>query len=117
MRCIFTHDKRIFQSTDEDDGYPMIFEFANGGTLRQHLSRNFCSLTWEDKYKLSLEITNGLRYMHKLNIIHKDLVILNMLFWSCIHNLNDNKLIIIMLQLLFIVLLQHSYQIWYCKNY
>ena len=53
----------------------MIFEFANGGTLRTHLTRHFRSLTWEDKYKLSLEITNGLRYMHELDIIHKDLVI------------------------------------------
>ena len=47
----------------------MIFEFANDGTLRQHLVQHFHSLTWEDKYKLSVEITNGLRYMHKLNII------------------------------------------------
>ena len=53
----------------------MVFEFANGGTLRKHLSQHFHSLTWEDKYKLSLEITNGLRYMHELDIIHKDLVI------------------------------------------
>ena len=52
----------------------MIFEFASGGTLRNHLMQHFHSLTWEDKYKLGLEITNGLRYMHELDIIHKDLV-------------------------------------------
>jgi len=60
---------------DENDGYHMIFEFANGGTLRTHLARHFRSLTWKDKYKLSLDITNGLKYMHELDIIHKDLVI------------------------------------------
>ena len=65
----------IFQSKVEDDGYHMIFEFTDGGTLRTHLAQHFHSLTWEDKYKLSLEITNGLGHMHKLNIIHKDLVI------------------------------------------
>ena len=64
-----------FPTEDEDDGYHMIFEFANGGTLRTHLTRHFRSLTWEDKYKLSLEIANGLKYMHELDIIHKDLVI------------------------------------------
>ena len=53
----------------------MIFEFANGGTLRNHLARHFHSLTWDDKYKLSLDITNGLKYMHELDVIHKDLVI------------------------------------------
>ena len=67
--CIF------FQSKDEDDGYHMIFEFANGGTLRNHLIQHFRSLTWENKYKLGLEITNGLRHIHELDIIHKDLVI------------------------------------------
>jgi len=64
----------FFQSKDEDDGYHMIFEFANGGTLRIHLMQHFRSLKWKDKYKLGLEITNGLRYMHELDIIHKDLV-------------------------------------------
>ena len=66
----------------------MIFEFADGGTLRTHLAQHFRSLTWEDKYKLSLEITNGLGHMHELNIIHKDLVIYDRtLFWSQLHNL------------------------------
>ena len=75
-RCIFTRNIYIFQSKVEDNGYHMIFEFADGGTLRTHLAQHFRSLTWKDKYKLSLEITNGLGHMHKLNIIHKDLVIL-----------------------------------------
>ena len=52
----------------------MIFEFADGGTLRSHLMNHFKDLTWTDKYKLGIEITNGLRYLHKLDIIHKDLV-------------------------------------------
>ena len=72
----------IFQYKVEDDGYHMIFEFADGETLRNHLVHHFHGLTWKDKYKLSLEITNGLGHMHKLNIIHKDLVIYDYtLFW------------------------------------
>ena len=52
----------------------MIFELAEGGTLYNHLRRHFNDLTWEDKYALGLGITNGLKYLHELKIIHKDLV-------------------------------------------
>ena len=52
----------------------MVLEFADGGTLRNHLDNHFNRLTWKDKYKLGLEITNGLKHLHELDIIHKDLV-------------------------------------------
>ena len=52
----------------------MVFELAEGGTLRQHLIKWFKVLTWRDKYKLGLGIVNGLKYLHSLDIIHKDLV-------------------------------------------
>ena len=52
----------------------MIFELADGGSLRKHLEKHFKDLTWKDKYKLGLEITNGLKHLHDLDIIHKDLV-------------------------------------------
>ena len=52
----------------------MIFELADGGTLRQHLEKHFNDLTWKDKYKLALGITNGLRHLHALDLVHKDLV-------------------------------------------
>ena len=52
----------------------MMFELADGGTLREHLRKHFKNLTWKDKYKLGLEVTNGLKHLHDLDIIHKDLV-------------------------------------------
>ena len=52
----------------------MMFELADGGNLREYLRKHFKSLTWEDKYKLGLEVTNGLKHLHDLDIIHKDLV-------------------------------------------
>jgi serine/threonine protein kinase len=51
----------------------MISEFADGGSLREHLVSYFDELTWKDKYKSGLDITNGLRYLHSQDIIHKDL--------------------------------------------
>ena len=52
----------------------MVFEYADGGTLFEHLQRYFPKLTWENKYKLALGISDGLLYLHKLEIVHKDLV-------------------------------------------
>jgi len=52
----------------------MIFEFADGGTLQDHLEKHFSDLTWEDKYKLGFDIASGLKYLHECNIAHKDLV-------------------------------------------
>ena len=55
----------------------MIFELADGGSLRKHLDKHFKHLTWKDKYKLGLEIISGLKYLHDLDIIHKDLVFIS----------------------------------------
>ena len=49
-------------------------EYANEGDLKMFLSKNFKSLDWDQKFKLALDITNGLYYLHKENILHRDLV-------------------------------------------
>ena len=53
----------------------MVSEFAEGGTLRKHLNCHFHNLTRKDKFKLGLEITSGLKHLHDLDVIHRDLVI------------------------------------------
>ena len=52
----------------------MVFEYADGGTLFEHLQKYFPQLTWKDKHELALGISDGLLYLHKLDIVHKDLV-------------------------------------------
>jgi serine/threonine protein kinase len=53
-------------------------EYANSGNLREYLKNN--PLNWEDesqknqKYQLAFDITNGLYYLHKENILHRYLV-------------------------------------------
>jgi serine/threonine protein kinase len=61
-------------STDSLDGYHMVLEFADEGTLRKYLAQRFTDLLWNDKCKLGLDIANGLKYLHALDIVHKDLV-------------------------------------------
>ena len=54
--------------------YHMVIEYAEDGCLSEYLKRRFEDLTWEKRYKLGVDITNGLKYLHVLKIVHKDLV-------------------------------------------
>ena len=56
----------------------MVFEFADGGNLGAYLASHFKNLTWKEKYNLGLDITNGLKYLHMLDIVHRDLVCYNL---------------------------------------
>jgi hypothetical protein len=53
-------------------------ECADDGHLRNYLKNN--PLSWNDesqknqKYQLAFDITGGVNYLHKKNIIHGDLV-------------------------------------------
>jgi len=49
-------------------------EYANEGDLKMFLSKNFERLDWNKKFKLALNIANGLHYLHKGDILHRDLV-------------------------------------------
>ncbi|KAF0420511.1 kinase-like protein [Gigaspora margarita] len=60
-------------SKDSCNGYSMVLEFASDGNLRQYLKINFSSLKWTDKLRMAKEITLGLVFLHKNNIIHRDL--------------------------------------------
>ena len=82
---------------DDSNHYHMILEFADGGSLREHLTRHN-NLNWGKRYKLALEITNGLRHLHGLNIIHKDLV--RIVISPCIWSLNHHKRILMQVAVL-----------------
>ena len=65
----------IFYSfLDLDNEYAIVMEYANEGDLKTFLSKNFKNLDWNKKFKLAINIANGLYYLHKENIIHRDLV-------------------------------------------
>ena len=49
-------------------------EYADSGDLRDYLAKNFSLLNWGQKYRLALDITGGIHYLHKENVIHRDLV-------------------------------------------
>ncbi|RGB37174.1 kinase-like domain-containing protein [Rhizophagus diaphanus] len=52
--------------------YMLVMDYANGGNLHDYLQKNFINITWEKKINILREIRNGLRHIHKNNIIHRD---------------------------------------------
>ncbi len=62
-------------SKEADNGdYFLVTEYANGGNLRQYLKDNHQNLTWHDKMRLTIDITNGLQCIHSHDIVHISLV-------------------------------------------
>ena len=55
--------------------YILVLEYANGGTLRDHLKSNFEKLEWNDKLNLAQQIVKAIEHLHSNDIIHGDLVI------------------------------------------
>ncbi|CAB4430784.1 unnamed protein product [Rhizophagus irregularis] len=51
----------------------LVLEYANEGNLKGYLNKNFASLKWNDKIRMALDITNGLKFLHSKEIIHRDL--------------------------------------------
>jgi serine/threonine protein kinase len=57
-----------------NDECAIVMEYADEGNLTNYLSKNFEKLDWNKKFRLALDITNGLYYLHKVDILHRDLV-------------------------------------------
>jgi serine/threonine protein kinase len=50
-------------------------EYADGGTLREYLSKNSRKLTWNDKIRMAHQLASAISCLHNLGVIHRDLVI------------------------------------------
>ena len=61
----------------------MVFEYAEGGSLRRYLSDPSVELNWLARCNLGINIIDGLRYLHELDILHKDLVTIDVCIILC----------------------------------
>lgn len=67
----------LFYLDNEDDAfsdYLLVLEYADNGTLRNYLKNNFYGLDWNFKLQFAIQIANAVSYIHKKDIIHRDLV-------------------------------------------
>ncbi|RHZ65285.1 hypothetical protein Glove_318g54 [Diversispora epigaea] len=51
----------------------LVLQYAKDDNLRTYLRNNFKDLDWNTKINMAQDITNGLCYIHKANIVHRDL--------------------------------------------
>jgi serine/threonine protein kinase len=58
-----------------DEKYLFVLEYADSGTLRSYLQRNFESMGWDLKLKFAHEIASAILCLHENDIIHRDLAI------------------------------------------
>ena len=54
--------------------YSLVMEYADGGSLRDYLKKNFDNLIWEDKYNLAYQLACAVSCLHGEGIVHRDLV-------------------------------------------
>jgi serine/threonine protein kinase len=55
--------------------YLLVMGYADSGSLRTYLEKNFNNLSWENKYNLAYQLANAVLCLHDEGIVHCDLVI------------------------------------------
>uniref|UniRef100_U9ULX3 Protein kinase domain-containing protein n=1 Tax=Rhizophagus irregularis (strain DAOM 181602 / DAOM 197198 / MUCL 43194) TaxID=747089 RepID=U9ULX3_RHIID len=66
-----------FESDNQDillKRYLLVMEYADSGTLREYLKKNFNNLTWNNKYNLAYQLACAVSCLHNEDIVHRDLV-------------------------------------------
>ncbi|UZO03958.1 uncharacterized protein OCT59_024357 [Rhizophagus irregularis] len=89
IRCLgitkFESDNQIV-----NNNYIMVMEYADGGSLRNYLEKNFTSrLTWDDKLDVAYQLAYAVSCLHNEGIIHRDLHSGNILVHQNIIKLAD----------------------------
>ncbi|POG76979.1 kinase-like domain-containing protein, partial [Rhizophagus irregularis DAOM 181602=DAOM 197198] len=59
--------------SDNHNNYWLVMEYADGGSLRCYLKKNFTKLSWDDKYKMAYQLSCALSCLHNEGIVHCDL--------------------------------------------
>ncbi|CAB4413907.1 unnamed protein product [Rhizophagus irregularis] len=75
------HDSVIhfFGVTSENDqnnlskNYSLVMEYADGGTLRKYLRKNFDKITCDDKLSMAYQLVCAVSCLHNEGIVHSDL--------------------------------------------
>ncbi|GBC06591.1 hypothetical protein RclHR1_06940008 [Rhizophagus clarus] len=69
--------------------YVMVLKYAENGSLRNYLNESYNELTWENKIQYLWCIANGLNIIHEKELIHRDLHIGNILYFSDYASITD----------------------------
>ncbi|GBB89413.1 hypothetical protein RclHR1_01610004 [Rhizophagus clarus] len=75
--------------SDNHNNYLLVMEYADGGSLRNYLKKNFNNLTWNDKYNMAYQLSCAVLCLHNEEIVHRDLHSCNILVRNKIIKLAD----------------------------
>ena len=70
---------------NQAETYSLVMEYADNGTLRSYLKKNFKNLTWDNKFNFARQLTGAILCLHDEGVVHRDLVInfvMNVIFCS-----------------------------------
>ena len=72
---IFFNELNFNAYLDINQEYALVLEYADSDTLNTYLRRNSDKLEWDDKYRFALQLASAVACIHECDIIHRDLVI------------------------------------------
>ncbi|GET04740.1 kinase-like domain-containing protein [Rhizophagus clarus] len=75
--------------SDNHNNYWLVMEYADGGSLRSYLNKNFNGLSWNDKYNMAYQLSCAVSCLHNEGIVHRDLHSCNILVRNNIIKLAD----------------------------
>ncbi|RIB11721.1 kinase-like domain-containing protein [Gigaspora rosea] len=73
MNMDITNVEKLVKEFLSNRQFNMVLQFAENGNLREYLIAKFSILNWDDKLRIAKEIAQGLAFLHKINIVHRDL--------------------------------------------
>ncbi|RIA84016.1 kinase-like domain-containing protein [Glomus cerebriforme] len=74
---------------DHTKNYLLVMEYADSGTLRNYLKKNFSRLNWDNKYNLAYQLACAVLCLHDEEIVHRDLHSCNVLVHQDVIKLAD----------------------------
>jgi serine/threonine protein kinase len=82
---------RVYGITQDPEtkDYMMVLQYAENGSLRNYLDKSYGRLTWEYKFVDLWFIASGLKNIHENELIHRDLHIGNILYFSNYASITD----------------------------
>src|SRR5690606_17784147 len=61
---------------------PIVMEYAEMGSLTDVLKDKSIKLDWKTRIRISTEIAKGIEFIHRNNLIHRDIKSMNMMMTS-----------------------------------
>jgi serine/threonine protein kinase len=58
---------------EHEGNHCIIMELMESGSLQDYINEKPCPEGWMTRYNIAVDICSGMSYLHKLNVIHRDL--------------------------------------------